>query len=127
MNENVINYAIKMCQNSYAPFSNYYVGAAVETISNDIIGGCNVELSSYSLTCCAERVALFHAIAKGHSNFISMAVVTENGVMPCGACRQVIWELCGEIPIYICNLKGHLRTVSSLDLLPNPFDKTKLK
>ena len=127
MNESVIKCAIKMCENSHAPFSNYCVGAAVETISNDILGGCNVELSSYSLTCCAERVALFHAIAKGHSNFISMAVATENGVMPCGACRQVIWELCGEIPIYICNLKGHLRTVSSLDLLPNPFDKTKLK
>ena len=127
MNENVIKCAIKMCENSHAPFSNYCVGAAVETNSNEIIGGCNIELSSYGLTCCAERVALFRAIAKGYSKFISLAVATKNSVMPCGACRQVIWELCGEIPIYICNMKGHVKTILSLDLLPFPFDKTKLK
>ena len=127
MNKDLISCAIKMCQNSHAPFSNYNVGAAIETNSNDIIGGCNIELSSYGLTCCAERVALFRAIAEGHLTFISMAVATKNGVMPCGACRQVIWELCNEIPIYICDMKGHVKTISSIDLLPSPFDKTKLK
>ena len=116
-----------MVQNSHAPFSNYQVGAAVETHSNEIVGGCNIELSSYGLTCCAERTAIFRAIAEGHKNFISMAVATKNGIMPCGACRQVIWEFCNEIPIYICNMKGYLKTISSIDLLPNPFDMTKLK
>ncbi len=127
MNQKVIKCAINMVQNSHAPYSNYHVGAAVETHSNEIIGGCNIELSSYGLTCCAERTAIFRAIAEGHKNFISMAVATQNGVMPCGACRQVIWEFCNKIPIYICNMKGYLKTISSIDLLPNPFDETKLK
>lgn len=127
MNKELIKVALKMRKNAHAPFSNYQVGAAVETESGEIIGGCNVESSSYGLTCCAERVALFRAIAEGHKYFKTLAVATENGGMPCGACRQVIWDLCKEIVIQICDEKGEIKTISSSDLLPEPFDETKLK
>ena len=126
MNKKVVQSAIKMCEKSYAPFSNYKVGSAVEIESGEIIGGCNIESSSYGLTCCAERVALFRAIAEGYQKFKSIAVATKNAGMPCGACRQVIWELCGDIPIYICDDKGLVSTNNSKDLIPDPFDKTKL-
>ena len=87
MNNKLIDEAIKMRKRSYAPYSKYRVGAAVETESGDIIGGCNVESSSYGLTCCAERTALFRAIAEGYKKFIGIAIATKNGGMPCGACR----------------------------------------
>ena len=127
MNKKLIKTAIDMRKKSHSPYSNYRVGAAVETESGKIIGGCNVESSSYGLTCCAERVALYNAISDGHDNFKSMAISTENGGMPCGACRQVIWDLCNDIKIYICNGKELLRTIDSSDLLPDAFDKSFLK
>ncbi|MFL3015272.1 MAG: cytidine deaminase [Candidatus Neomarinimicrobiota bacterium] len=127
MNKKLIKKAIEMRSRAFAPYSNYRVGAAVETETGEIIGGCNVESSSYGLTCCAERVALFNAIAKGHKNFKSLAVSTENGGMPCGACRQVIWDLCKKIEIHICNKRGWLKTINSLELLPDAFDESFLK
>ena len=127
MNKKLIKTAIDMRKNSHSPYSNYRVGAAVETESGEIIGGCNVESSSYGLTCCAERIALYCAISEGHDNFKSMAISTENGGMPCGACRQVIWDLCNDIKIYICNGKELLRTINSSDLLPDAFDEIFLK
>ena len=127
MNKKLIKTAIDMRKKSHSPYSNYRVGAAVETESGKIIGGCNVESSSYGLTCCAERVALYSAISEGHDNFKSMAISTENGGMPCGACRQVIWDLCNDIKIYICNGKELLRTIASSDLLPDAFDESFLK
>ena len=127
MNKKLIKTAIEMRKKSHSPYSNYRVGAAVETESGKIIGGCNVESSSYGLTCCAERVALYNAISKGYDNFKSMAISTENGGMPCGACRQVIWDLCNDIKIYICNGRELLRTINSSDLLPDAFDESFLK
>ena len=127
MNNKLIDEAIKMRYRSYAPYSKYLVGAAVETESGDIIGGCNVESSSYGLTCCAERIALFRAIAEGYKKFIGIAVATNNGGMPCGACRQVIWDLCKEIPEYICNDNGHIKTILSSELMPDAFDGSVLK
>ncbi len=127
MNKKLIKSAIDMRKKSHSPYSNYRVGAAVETESGKIIGGFNVESSSYGLTCCAERVALYSAISEGHDNFKSMAISTENGGMPCGACRQVIWDLCNDIKIYICNGKELLRTINSSDLLPDAFDESFLK
>ena len=127
MNKKLIKTAIDKRKKSHSPYSNYRVGAAVETESGKIIGGCNVESSSYGLTCCAERVALYSAISEGHGNFKSMAISTENGGMPCGACRQVIWDLCNDIKIYICNGKELLRTLNSSDLLPDAFDESFLK
>ena len=127
MNKKLINTAMKMRKNAYAPYSNYKVGAAVETLEGEVIGGCNVESSSYGLTCCAERTALFRAISEGHNNFKSLAVSSSNGGMPCGACRQVIWDLCKNIPIHICDKNNIIKTIYSSELLPDAFDDTFLK
>ena len=127
MNKELIQKAIEMRKRAYAPYSNYRVGAAVETITGEIIGGCNVESSSYGLTCCAERVALFRAISEGYDKFKSLAVSTENGGMPCGACRQVIWDICKKIEVHICNNEERLKTINSSELLPDAFDKNFLK
>ena len=116
-----------MRNNAYAPYSNYKVGAALETLDGKIIGGCNVESSSYGLTCCAERTAIFRAIAEGYKNFKALAVSSNNGGTPCGACRQVIWDLCKNIPIYICDKNNILKTIYSSELLPDAFDDTFLK
>jgi len=118
--------AIKMRKLALAPYSKYKVGAAVLTDSGDIISGCNIENSSYSLTICAERVALFKAISDGYNKFKAISVSTKNAGMPCGACRQVIWELCGDIPLYICDGEGLVSTNNSRNLIPDPFDITKL-
>jgi len=114
-------------ENSYSPYSNYKVGAAVLTNDDTIISGCNVESSSYSLTCCAERVALFSAVSDGHKKFKALAVITNDGGTPCGACRQVIWDLCGDIPIYIADENGKIDKTTSKELLPNAFDDSSLK
>ena len=121
----LIKKAIKMRDMAIAPYSQYKVGAAVLIDTGEIIGGCNVENSSYSLTCCAERVALFKAISEGYNKFKSLAVSTKNAGMPCGACRQVIWDLCGDIPIYICNDIILIKTSQTSELIPQPFDKSK--
>lgn len=126
MNE-LTELAISMRERAYAPFSDYRVGSAVQTTSGEIIGGCNVESSSYGLTCCAERVALYNAISRGHSEFTALAVATENGGSLCGSCRQVVWDLCGDIPVYISDKNGNVETTSSIELLPDAFDKKKLK
>ena len=122
----LIQKAIEMRHMAIAPYSKYKVGAAVLVNTGEIFGGCNIENSSYSLTCCAERVALFKAISEGFTNFKSLAVSTKNGGMPCGACRQVIWDLCGDIPIYICNDIILIKTSQTSELIPQPFDKSKL-
>ena len=123
----LIKTAISMRSKAYAPYSKYKVGAAVQTNNNIIFGGCNIESSSYSLTCCAERVAIFKAISEGYKKFKALSVSTNNGGMPCGACRQVIWDLCGNIPIYICDHKNLIKTLKTIELIPHPFDKNKLK
>ena len=122
----LIRIAKKMREKAYTPFSKYTVGASVETEDGSIVGGCNVESASYGLTCCAERVALYNALSQGFSKFKAMAVASENGGFPCGACRQVIWELCGDIPILIINNENKIRETSSQTLLPDAFDKDKL-
>ena len=100
----LIQKAIEMRSQALAPYSNYKVGAAVLTESGRIFGGCNIENSSYSLTICAERVALFKAISEGEKKFKALSVSTNNAGMPCGACRQVIWDICGNIPVSYTHL-----------------------
>ncbi|MFC1549731.1 cytidine deaminase [Candidatus Neomarinimicrobiota bacterium] len=119
--EELVKTAIKMRALAHAPYSDYSVGAAVITEDGSIFGGCNVESSSYSLTCCAERVAIFNAITSGYKNFEGLAVATENGSPPCGACRQVIWDLCSDIPIFICDSHGAVSETTSKILLPDAF------
>ena len=124
--EKLIRIAKKMREKAYAPFSKYTVGASVETEDGSIVGGCNVESASYGLTCCAERIALYNAVSQGFLKFKAIAVASENGGFPCGACRQVIWELCGDIPILIIDNENKIRETSSRTLLPDAFDKDKL-
>ena len=126
MKDSVVEKAIEMRKRAVAPHSNYTVGAAVLTESGEIIGGCNVESSSYGLTCCAERIAIYNAISAGHKIFSALAVATDNGGKPCGACRQVIWDICGNIKIHIVDENGILVETTSLDLLPDAFGEDML-
>ena len=111
-----------------ADFSGFKVGAALETDTGEIITGCNIENATYGLTVCAERVAIFKALSEGKRAFTRIVVVadTENPTPPCGACRQIIWEFCGDIPVVLANLTDVSATMSMKDLLPWPFDKSLL-
>ncbi len=108
-----------------APFSNFKVGAALLTVDGEIITGCNVESATYGLTMCAERIAVFKAVSEGFRKFSAIAVVADSYIVtpPCGSCRQVLWELCGDIWVHTADLKGHKKTVRLSKLLPEPFDK----
>ncbi|KXJ98431.1 MAG: cytidine deaminase [Acidobacteria bacterium OLB17] len=112
-----------------APFSNFQVGAAVQTESGEIFSGCNIENASYGLTLCAERVAIFKAVSEGERQFSAIAIVvdTDDLTPPCGACRQIIWEFCGDIPVTMANLAGRSETMQMRDLLPKAFDSGNLK
>lgn len=96
--------------------------------SGRIFAGCNVENASYGLTICAERVAIFKAISEGEREFNAIAVVTDAETLtpPCGACRQIIWEFCGDVPVILANLHGKIERERSLNLLPRPFDSSHL-
>jgi cytidine deaminase len=115
-------------QNARAPFSGFLVGAAVECDDGRIFGGCNIESSSYGLTICAERTAVFAAVAGGARRFRRVAIATAAARLtpPCGACRQVLWDLCGDIPILLGNAAGDTLTFQLRDLFPEPFDAQSL-
>ena len=104
------------------------MGAAVRAKSGRIFGGCNVENATYGLTVCAERVAIFKAISEGERGFDSISVVTDTDTLtpPCGACRQLIWEFCGDIPVILANLKGKTESIPMRALFPKPFDASNL-
>jgi cytidine deaminase len=114
--------------NAHAPFSNFRVGAALRTTSGRIFGGCNVENATYGLTICAERVAIFKAISEGERGFDAISVVTDTDMLtpPCGACRQLIWEFCGDVLVILANLKGKRETIWMRALFPKPFDSSNL-
>lgn len=114
---------------AHAPYSDFKVGAAVETENGDIYTGCNVESASYGLTVCAERVAIWKGISRGVTKFVRIAVVvdTEEPTPPCGTCRQIIWEFCGDVPVILANLNGKKETVMMSELLPRAFDSKFLK
>lgn len=107
-----------------AHHSEFKVGAAVETAKGKVFGGCNVENATYGLTVCAERVALWKALSEGESAFRRIAVVADSKILtpPCGPCRQILWEYCGDIEVILANLKGDTATYSLSELFPNPFD-----
>jgi cytidine deaminase len=115
-------------ENAHAAFSNFRVGAALRAVSGRIFGGCNVENATYGLTVCAERVAIFKAISEGERGFDAIAVVTDADTLtpPCGACRQIIWEFCGDVPVILANLKGKMEVLRMRDLFPRPFDASNL-
>jgi len=126
MQSKLIKAAMEARKRAYANYSNFHVGAAVETSQGKIFPGCNVENASFSLTICAERTALFSAIAAGEKDFTHLVVASENGVSPCGACRQVIWELCGDIPITLVDESGACTETSAAELLPHAFGQQDL-
>ena len=114
--------------NAVADFSHFKVGAALETDTGEIVTGCNVENATYGLTVCAERVAIFKALSEGKRAFKRIAVVadTASPTPPCGACRQIIWEFCGDVEVTLANLQTVTKTLQMKDLLPLPFDKRLL-
>ena len=114
---------------AHAPYSNFQVGAAVETDDGTIYTGCNVESASYGLTMCAERVAIWKGISEGAKKFGRIAVVvdTEELTPPCGACRQVIWEFCGDVAVILSNLNDKTETIQMSELLPKAFDSKFFK
>ena len=119
--EKLIKHALTARKRAAAPYSQYQVGSAILTEDNTVILGCNVESKAYPTTLCAERVAIFSAIAQGYRKFSAMALVTEDGAFPCGSCRQIIHEYAGNIPIYISDGSNEYITQTISDLLPNPF------
>ena len=115
-------------ENAHAAYSNFRVGAALRATSGRIFGGCNVENATYGLTMCAERVAIFKAISEGERGFEAIAVVTDADSLtpPCGACRQIIWEFCGDVPVVMANLKGRVEIIQMKNLFPKAFDSSQL-
>jgi cytidine deaminase len=116
--------AIDVRERARARFSGFKVGAALETSTGEVVAGCNVENATYGLTMCAERVALYKALSEGSDVFTRIAVVadTEEPTPPCGACRQLLWEYCGDIEVILANLAVVKRRMRLSDLLPLPFD-----
>ncbi len=115
-------------EHAHAPFSSFRVGAAVRAKSGRVFTGCNVENATYGLTLCAERVAIFKAVSEGERGFNAIAVAadTETLTPPCGACRQIIWEFCGDAEVILANLKGKVEIYRMSQLLPKPFDSSFL-
>ena len=110
--------------NAHAPFSKFLVGAAVEDEMGVIHTGCNVENATYGLTVCAERVAVLKGISMGAKRFGRVAVVADTNTLtpPCGACRQILWEFCGDVDVVMANLHGKTETVRLGELFPRAFD-----
>lgn len=116
-------------ENAFAPFSNFKVGASLLTETGEIFTGCNIENATYGLTICAERTAIFKAISEGKRRFKKICIVadTENLTPPCGACRQIIWEFCGDAEVILSNLQGKIETFRTSELFPKAFDAGFLK
>jgi cytidine deaminase len=116
-------------ERSLSPFSDFKVGAAVETVDGKIYTGCNIESASFGLTVCAERVAVWKALSEGEKRFKRVAIVadTEQLTPPCGTCRQIIWEFCRDATVTLANLRGDMETDEVRDLLPRAFDARFLK
>ena len=109
-----------------APYSRFLVGSAVRGESGAIYAGCNVESAAYPLTCCAERAAIYAAVAGGETRITHCAVVTETASSPCGGCRQVIFEMGSDCTVIVAGLTGEARTVGIRALLPEGFDGSEL-
>ena len=127
--DELIDLARNARERAHAPYSNFKVGAVVECSDGKIFTGCNVENSSYGLSLCAERVAIFKAISEGAHNFARIAVIADAyaPVRPCGACRQVIADLFPHDAVVImANLQGAAETMTIADLLPAPFNRSYL-
>lgn len=122
--ETLMQQAIAARKDAYVPYSSFAVGAALLLEDGSVVLGGNIENAAYSLANCAERTALFKAYRAGQKPFKAMAVAadTPGPVSPCGACRQVLAELCPpKMPVYLCNLKGNVKQTTVEELLPGFF------
>jgi cytidine deaminase len=126
--EELVQAALRARENALARYSNFKVGAALETTEGKIYAGCNIENSTYGLTVCAERVALWKALSEGERKFLRIVVTTATARpgTPCGACRQLLWEFCGDIEVVLANPQGFRETHRLSSLYPRPFDEKSL-
>ena len=124
MPDALVEAALAARSNAFAPFSKFQVGAAVEDADGRIHTGCNVENATYGLTICAERVALYKAISEGVRSFARVVVAADTDVLtpPCGACRQILWEFCGDVEVLLVNPRGKSESYRLKELFPKPFD-----
>ncbi|MGB9593801.1 MAG: cytidine deaminase [Anaerolineae bacterium] len=125
--KDLVRAALEAREKAYAPYSKYRVGAALLTRSGRVFTGANVENASYGLSVCAERVAAFNAVAEGEREFEAIAVATGNGVLPCGACRQVLAEFAPDMRVIVADADGNTRTYRLSDLLPGRFTRSDLE
>jgi cytidine deaminase len=125
----LVKEALDAKKRAYAPYSRFHVGAALLTTSGKIYQGCNIEISTYALTICAERTAIFKAISEGDKDFKAIAVVSDDPgyTPPCGACRQVLMDLAGNIDFLMINGKGSVKILKMRDLLPHAFGQKNLE
>ncbi|HEY3836257.1 MAG TPA: cytidine deaminase [Bryobacteraceae bacterium] len=126
--DKLIEAALQVRENAHAPYSHFKVGAAVQDENGRIFTGCNVENATYGLTVCAERVAILKAVSEGHGKFTRVAVVADTDTLtpPCGACRQILWEFCGDVELVMSNLHGKTETLQLATLFPRAFDASFL-
>jgi cytidine deaminase len=120
--------ALAARENAFAPYSKFKVGAAVEDVDGRIHTGCNVENATYGLTVCAERVAIFKAISEGARKFRRVAVAADTDVLtpPCGACRQILWEFCGDVEVLLVNPRWKTEAFRLAEIFPRAFDASFL-
>ncbi len=125
----LIEAALAARKHAHAPFSGFQVGAALEDETGRVWTGCNIENATYGLTVCAERVAVFKAVSEGARGFrrIVVAADTQRLTPPCGACRQILWEFCGDLEVVLVNLQGSTERYRLGELLPRAFDATFIR
>jgi cytidine deaminase len=124
-NQNLVEAAIQAREKAQALYSQFKVGSALLAEDGRVFTGCNLESSSFGLTICAERVALFKALSEGAKKFVRIVVAadTQELTAPCGACRQVMWDFCGDVEIVMTNLSGKSKAVRLSQLFPEPFGR----
>jgi cytidine deaminase len=124
----LVDAAVSAREHACASFSGFRVGAAIEDAEGRLHTGCNIENATLGLTICAERVALFKALSEGVRTFRRIAIATDAETLtpPCGACRQLLWEFCGDVEVILANLRGKTESLRLRELFPRPFDASSL-
>lgn len=127
LSQQALDCARAMQKKALCLYSKFQVGAAIQTVDDQTIGGFNIESASYGLTICAERVAIFSALAQGHTKFTHIVLVTSTGSFPCGACRQILYEFCPNADITIATEDKIINTIAVVDLMPYAFSSTDIE